>query len=92
METYEIRIGVGDSFILNLKYDIEDAADDLDRETVIELTKHLNKLKEWKEKGPITVHSLTEYFALLEEIDEITDGEYRTSNCGQFIKIGDFGL
>jgi hypothetical protein len=91
MESYDIEIVVSDGYIKDLKDDIADAADDLDRETVITLTKHLNQLKEWKEKGFVTVHSLTEYFALLEDICEITDGDHDISKSGQFITIGNFG-
>lgn len=86
MENYKIEIYVDDYVISALQEYIEDPdCEEEDRKWYNEV---IHQYKEWNEHIVI-VHTLKEYFDLLEKVHDYSDGQYSVYNEGTFIRVGD---
>ncbi len=89
MKTYSIEIFVPDYLINNWERDLVWAKEyGDDKEEIAGIKEFLNKLYKWR-STPVEVSSLEEYFALIEEISDACDGEYRVCNGGHGVVVGE---
>lgn len=91
MEEYSIEIYGAERLLETEQEYYQDCLDEDELEEAKETAKRIAIIKEWVDDNEVVVHSLSEYFKLMDTISELTDGAYTITNCGQTIDLVYYG-
>lgn len=91
MEEYTIEIYGAERLLENEQEYYQDCLDEDEPEEAESTAKRIAIIKEWVDDNEVVVHSLSEYFKLMDTIAELTDGAYTITNCGQAIDLVYYG-
>ena len=87
MEEYSIEIYGAERLLETEQEYYQDCLDEDELEEAKETAKRIAIIEKWVDDNEVVVHSLSEYFKLMDTISELTDGAYTITNCGQAIDL-----
>ena len=85
MEEYTIEIYGAERLLKREQEYYQDCLDEDEPEEAKETAKRIAIIQEWVDDNEVVVHSLSEYFKLMDTIAELTDDAYTITNCGQAV-------
>lgn len=91
MEEYTIEIYGAERLLETEQKYYQECLDEDEPEEAAETAKKITIIKEWVDDNEVIVHSLSEYFKLIDTISELTDGAYTITNYGQAVDLVYYG-
>ena len=91
MEEYTIEIYGAERLLKTEQEYYQGCLDEDELEEAKETAKRIAIIKEWVDDHEVVVHSLSEYFKLMDTISEVTDGAFAIIDCGQAIDLVYYG-